>query len=101
MSALEEALQSRVSELETEVDSCHAEIERLRAELERGQGTRENEIYAIDRRATISEAKNKGEKTQTPKEILCIFFMIYRLTQVVSVVWPTRKLHSCATILQP
>lgn len=55
----DEDLRMRVMELEDQLAAAQEEIDRLREDLEHPDRTRENEIYSLDRRAQLSETKNK------------------------------------------
>ena len=48
-------------ELESELLAANSEIDSLRDQLDHPDRTKENELYSLDRRATLSETKNKGE----------------------------------------
>ena len=50
----------RIIELESELAAAHEEVDRLRDQAAAPSQEKENEIYALDRRATLSETKNKG-----------------------------------------
>jgi len=60
----DEDLRLRVVELEDQLAAAQEEIDHLRDDLEHPDRTRENEIYSLDRRAQLSETKNKGTRSQ-------------------------------------
>ncbi len=61
MSAMEDDLRQRIIELEAQLLTAHEDIESMRAQIERDpRPEKENELYVLDRRVTLSEAKNKG-----------------------------------------
>lgn len=62
----EEELKLRIMDLEAELRAASSEIDRLKAQAEQAQVEpslgRDNEVYALDRRATLSESKNRGKR---------------------------------------
>jgi hypothetical protein len=60
-SKMDDDLRARVMELESELMAANSEIDSLREQLDHPDRTKENELYSLDRRATLSETKNKGE----------------------------------------
>mmetsp|Transcript_87232 Transcript_87232/g.168997 ORF Transcript_87232/g.168997 Transcript_87232/m.168997 type:complete len:260 (+) Transcript_87232:58-837(+) len=58
-STVEDELRLRIIELESELAAAHEEVDRLRDQAAAPSQEKENEIYALDRRATLSETKNK------------------------------------------
>jgi TolA-binding protein len=65
MENVEEELKLRIMDLEAELGAANTEIERLRFQSSQAQSdpnlNRDNEVYVLDRRATLSESKNRGE----------------------------------------
>lgn len=58
----EDDLRQRIMELESQLQAAHEDIDSLRLQLERSpRQEKENELYTLDRRVTISETKNKGK----------------------------------------
>ena len=57
----EDEYRQRIMELESELMAANSEIDSLREQLDAPDRTKENEMYSLDRRATLSETKNKGE----------------------------------------
>lgn len=73
MDTSDEELKLRILDLEVELRAANNEIDRLKVQVEQAQPEpslgRDNEVYALDRRATLSENKNKG---------MCMYVYIMR-----------------------
>jgi|AntAceMinimDraft_1070359.scaffolds.fasta_scaffold79925_1 uncharacterized small protein (DUF1192 family) len=100
----DEDLRMRVMELEDQLAAAQEEIDRLREDLEHPDRTRENEIYSLDRRAVLSETKNKGTRPPFEKYVrerqaaLFIALLILSLAAgaALCALWPRAPAHKRA-----